>query len=83
MLLFAPRVNHVDTLRVHVGVKSFHRQNFCQCFVHVHPCSWYPLVDPYWTSLGAAEPGSVKSNFLVRFMCSQVLEAVICCQVLV
>ena len=57
MLLFATRVGYVYTLRVHVGVKSFHRQNFCQCFGHVHPCSWYPLVDPCWTSLGAAEPG--------------------------
>jgi hypothetical protein len=29
----------------------------CQCFGRVHPCSWHPLVDPCWTSLGAAEPG--------------------------
>lgn len=83
MLLFVPRVNHVDTLWVHVGVKSFHRQKFVgvlAMYIPVHGIHWST---PVGRPLARLSWGSVKSNFLVRFMCSRVLEAVIRCQVLI
>lgn len=83
MLLFATRVNHVDILRVYVGVKSFHRQNFVivlAMYIPVHDIHWST---PVGRPLARLSRGSVKSNFLVRFMCNRVLEAVIRCQVLI
>jgi hypothetical protein len=83
MLLFAPRVTHVDTLWVHVGVKSFHSQNFVIVLAMYIPVRGNHWSTPIGRPLALLSRGSVKSNFLVRFTCRRVLEAVIRCQVLI